>query len=120
MPALLEPAVPLHHGQPLPDPAESERPPGAGSGQQDQDQLLRESLTNVTRHAHATSVEVVVTATGEHVAVDVIDNGVGIGSSTRRSGLTNLRQRAKKRGGTLTVPEHDGTHLRWTVPLPGS
>ena len=80
--------------------------------------VLRESLTNVTRHAKATSVEVVVTATGDHVGVDVIDNGVGIGSSTRRSGLTNLRHRAEERGGTLTAPEHDGTHLRWFVPLP--
>ncbi len=82
--------------------------------------VLRESLTNVTRHAQATTVEVVVTATGEHVEVDVLDDGVGIGSSTRRSGLTNLRERAERHGGTLTAPEHDGTHLRWTVPLPVS
>ena len=82
--------------------------------------VLRESLTNVTRHARATSVEVVVTATAKRVEVDVIDDGVGIGSSTRRSGLTNLRERAEKRGGTLTAPDHAGTHLRWAVPLRGA
>ncbi|WP_426244419.1 GAF domain-containing protein [Nocardioides sp. LHG3406-4] len=80
--------------------------------------VLRESLTNITRHAQATRVEVVVSATGDEVQVDVIDDGVGIGSSTRRSGLTNLRSRAEKHGGRLTAPEHDGTHLRWAVPIP--
>jgi signal transduction histidine kinase len=82
--------------------------------------VLRESLTNITRHAQASNVEVVISATGTDVTIDVIDDGVGIGTATRRSGLENLRRRAEEHGGALTSPAHDGTHLRWTVPLPTS
>ncbi len=79
--------------------------------------VIREALTNVARHAHASHVEVEVSATGAELSVDVLDDGVGIGAAARRSGLANLRDRAERRGGTLTTPDHKGTHLRWTIPL---
>ncbi len=50
-------------------------------------------------------------------ASQVIDNGVGIGEAARRSGLANLRDRAERHGGQLAAPDHEGTHLRWTIPL---
>jgi signal transduction histidine kinase len=49
----------------------------------------------------------------------VVDDGVGLGSSTRRSGLDNLRQRAERRDGQMTVtssPE-EGTQLQWQIAL---
>lgn len=80
--------------------------------------VLREALTNAARHAAATAVEVGLTAGGRQVTLDVSDNGVGIGEATRRSGLDNIRHRAERHGGGLTVDsEGDGTHLVWTVPL---
>ncbi len=88
--------------------------------------VAREALTNVSRHADATRVSVTLTAGSTEFALDVIDDGVGIGDTDRRSGLSNLRQRAAQHGGALTLspapPEHasptrEGTWLRWTIPL---
>jgi signal transduction histidine kinase len=52
-------------------------------------------------------------------AVDVVDDGVGIGSTTRRSGLDNLHRRAEESAGRFTVDAAlgRGTHLTWTIPL---
>jgi signal transduction histidine kinase len=79
--------------------------------------VIREALSNIARHAHASAAEVEVTATSAELTVDVSDNGVGIGESKRRSGLANLARRAERYGGSLTLPDHEGTHLRWTIPL---
>jgi signal transduction histidine kinase len=87
--------------------------------------VIREAVSNVVRHAKAEHVEVSLRATGSDLVVEVIDDGVGIGSTDRRSGLANLRRRAERHGGTLTVgaaPNSDptsprqGTWLRWTIP----
>lgn len=89
--------------------------------------VLREALTNAARHADATRVDIDVAVAGSQLAIDVIDDGVGIGNTVRRSGLANLRQRAERRGGSLSVgrgapdrepPIQEGTCLRWTIPLP--
>ncbi len=81
--------------------------------------VIRESLTNITRHAHASTAEIDVTATPDRLSVDVRDNGTGIGPTTRRSGLDNLRRRAERHNGTLqTHPRQPhGTHLYWSIPL---
>ena len=80
--------------------------------------MLREALTNTARHAHATTVDVELTATRDRVTLDVRDNGTGIGDTTRRSGLANLRHRAEHHGGDLSVDSGpDGTRLAWSVPL---
>jgi signal transduction histidine kinase len=80
--------------------------------------VLRESLTNCVRHAHASSVEVEVTVTSERLSVRVADNGRGIGDRQRLSGLRNLRERAEKHSGSLTISDGPGVTLSWTVPLP--
>jgi PAS domain S-box-containing protein len=83
--------------------------------------VLRETLTNVARHARAGSVRVGVTAGIENRAltVEVVDDGVGLGDSERRSGLANLRKRAEGRGGSFLVesPNGTGTRVSWVVPI---
>ena len=80
--------------------------------------VLREALTNTARHAHATAVDVELTAADDRLTLDVRDNGSGIGDTTRRSGLANLRHRAEHHAGTLTVDSGSaGTRLTWSVPL---
>jgi PAS domain S-box-containing protein len=80
--------------------------------------VLREALSNVARHAHATAAWVAV-HTGDELRLDVTDNGRGLGRPTRSSGLTNLRRRAEKLGGTFEVADRPegGTRLRWHIPL---
>ena len=87
--------------------------------------VVREALTNTARHSGASKAEVSLVATTDTLVLEIIDNGVGIGTSERRSGLDNLRRRAETRGGAFTFgpaptgpTEHgEGTHLRWTIPL---
>jgi signal transduction histidine kinase len=79
--------------------------------------VVREALSNIARHAHASAAAIEVSATPAELTVDVTDNGVGIGETQRRSGLANLARRAERYGGSLTLPDHEGTHLRWTIPL---
>jgi signal transduction histidine kinase len=80
---------------------------------------LREALANVAKHAQAGRVDVTVEA-GHDLLLTVRDNGVGLGKSTRRSGLANLAERAAELGGTMraTPAEGGGTELEWRVPLP--
>jgi signal transduction histidine kinase len=80
--------------------------------------VVREGLSNAARHARASRVEVRVDVTND-LTITVTDNGVGIGTITRTSGLANLRARAAARGGSMTVEKVDkrGTRLRWQVPL---
>ncbi|MGZ4594867.1 MAG: sensor histidine kinase, partial [Actinomycetes bacterium] len=87
--------------------------------------VLGEALSNAARHAHASSVEVLVVASGE-VTLVVHDNGRGIGTPTRASGLGNMRSRAASHGGRCEVTDAPGggTTVRWTAPIgtpePGS
>ena len=80
--------------------------------------VLRESLSNVARHAAASAVHVAVHVDSE-VTVSVADDGRGIPADLVRSGLDNLARRAQKRGGSLSLESgaSTGTHLTWRVPL---
>ena len=85
----------------------------------DVEAVLRESLTNVAKHAQATKIRVRVQADGQRLALTVTDNGIGLGDSTRRSGLANLHRRAERHGGDFDVgnaPE-GGLRLQWSIPL---
>jgi signal transduction histidine kinase len=81
--------------------------------------VLRESLTNIRRHAGATRAEVEVRVDSRHLTVTVSDNGVGLGAVDHQSGLANLRSRAEQHGGSLDLdrPPEGGLRLRWTIPL---
>jgi signal transduction histidine kinase len=80
--------------------------------------VLREALSNAARHAGASRVDVDLTADGTQVALRISDDGVGIAPGGRRSGLTNLLERAQQFGGTFTAKPGDqgGSVLTWTVP----
>jgi signal transduction histidine kinase len=79
--------------------------------------VLREALSNVARHAHASAVRVEVSAR-ERLVLQVCDNGVGMTTTGRRSGLANMASRAEQLGGELTIGDgQPGTMLRWSVAL---
>jgi signal transduction histidine kinase len=80
--------------------------------------VVRESLANVSRHAEASTATVLVSF-GDVLTVEVTDDGVGMTSTERRSGLANLEHRAAARWGELAIEgvEPSGTRVRWTVPL---
>jgi signal transduction histidine kinase len=80
--------------------------------------VVRELVTNVVRHAHASRLTVAVTVS-DAVSVVVTDDGRGLPSITVRSGLANLADRAERRGGRMsTTSGSSGTEVSWVVPLP--
>ena len=81
---------------------------------------LRESLSNVARHASAATVDVEVLTEADHVVLRVADDGVGPPppEALRGLGLDNLTARARKLGGTFALRPGTsaGTIAEWRVP----
>lgn len=80
---------------------------------------ITEALSNVARHANASTTHITLTATDDQVELTVVDNGDGyqpIGGTG--NGLSNLRDRAKRLEGTMTITANSdsGTTLTWTAP----
>jgi GAF domain-containing protein len=85
--------------------------------------VLREALSNTARHAGATRADVMVDVDPDgFLTVTVTDDGTGIPSEGRRSGLRNLAGRAAELGGELRLSPAEpgalrpGTRLEWRVP----
>jgi signal transduction histidine kinase len=82
---------------------------------------LRETLSNVAKHARARRVDVAVSVTEGTVELRVVDDGVGVPDVPRAggSGLRNLAERAEVLGGVFTAQrvEAGGTVVTWRVPL---
>jgi signal transduction histidine kinase len=81
--------------------------------------VTREGLANCARHAQASRVEISLVLTETVVTLKIIDDGHGIGTTTRSSGLTNMRRMAEHHGGSFTVTASDagGTELVWTARI---
>ena len=80
--------------------------------------VLTEALSNVARHAGASSCEVELSVT-DGLRLTVRDDGCGITADVVESGLANMRRRAEARGGSFAARPRDGpgTVLTWSVPL---
>jgi signal transduction histidine kinase len=85
---------------------------------------IREALTNVGRHAHASGASVLLTVDTETCQLRVLDNGQGLDEDKASTiggglGLLNMRRRAEKLRGSMEIetPETGGTLLIWHVPI---
>ena len=81
---------------------------------------IREAVTNVARHAHASEVKVSLSVSEGLCRLQVTDDGVGLDqhhSNEGGLGLVNMRRRAEKLQGHLSVesPESGGTAIVWEV-----
>lgn len=81
--------------------------------------VLNEALSNVARHADASSVQVKVELTEDELILTVVDDGKGFAESSERGhGLDNIETRARQVDGTcaLTRRPAGGTELVWRAP----
>ena len=81
--------------------------------------VVQEALTNVRRHARASSVTVRLQADPAGARVEVVDDGVGFGPDRREGyGLAGIRGRVDEAGGSVDVASAPGrgTHLTVRVP----
>jgi signal transduction histidine kinase len=80
--------------------------------------VVCEALTNVARHAGATSAVVELERNPGALIVEVKDDGIGGASADGGSGLRGLADRVEALGGSLQVwsPQGGGTRLRAEIP----
>jgi len=82
--------------------------------------VVAETLTNTTKHAEASRVDVTVELRDDGLWLRVRDDGVGGADPACGSGLVGLKDRIEAFGGTMTVdsPPGGGTTLVAQLPLP--
>lgn len=79
----------------------------------------QEALTNVRRHAKASSVNVSLDYSGPRVKLAVTDDGVGLGGGkSPGNGLKGLEERLAQVGGTLAFDAPTNGGFRLTVEVP--
>jgi signal transduction histidine kinase len=81
--------------------------------------VVQEALTNVVKHADATTVDVHLRFTGTHVDVEIADDGRGPpGGAMPGRGLLGLTERVEALGGTLITARRPGGGHRVHCVLP--
>lgn len=85
--------------------------------------ILQESLTNVSRHARATSVRVELALDEESISMTVSDNGIGLnkggGQKPGSFGLVGIEERVRILGGKclITSRPNAGTTVHVAIPV---
>ena len=82
----------------------------------------QEALTNITKHAHATRVQIDLSLAGGVMSLEISDNGRGLSqqdlAKTRSFGIRGLHERAGTVGGWIDLSSGPaGTTLILSVPL---
>lgn len=81
--------------------------------------VLREALSNISKHARANNVRVGVMVDDDDVMLTVADDGVGVPQEVIGGhGLANMAERARRLGGDCTIAAQPGggSLLIWQVP----
>jgi signal transduction histidine kinase len=81
--------------------------------------LLQEALTNITKHARANTVRVLVRQNDGELSIEVQDDGRGFDTSAQSSGfgLLGMNERIALAGGTLSISsDASGTLLAARLP----
>jgi signal transduction histidine kinase len=88
--------------------------------------IVQESLTNVARHAGATSAEIIARVADNILTVSVSDDGRGVADPSQRPrrslGMMGMRERARHLGGTLSIGSRrdgKGTIVELRIPAHG-
>jgi signal transduction histidine kinase len=80
--------------------------------------VVAEAMTNATKHAHASGMDIDVRVDGWELVLSIRDDGVGGADTGNGSGLIGLIDRVEALGGHLEIasPPGGGTALRVAIP----
>ena len=87
--------------------------------------IVREALTNISKHARATSITIRMFAFEDHLHISICDDGVGIDKqnttahmySGYQQGLVGIRERVTLLDGQLTIESLEGRGTRVDVEI---
>jgi signal transduction histidine kinase len=81
--------------------------------------IIQEGVSNASRHGQASQIEVVLRISGEHLVVEVRDNGTGFDVKAQAAGLglRSMAQRAESLNGVMEIKSDQGTAIRLIVPM---
>jgi signal transduction histidine kinase len=84
--------------------------------------IVQELLTNVIRHAQATTVDVRLSEADERLLLELTDNGTGIAlhqiTQPKSLGLRGMEERAALLGGSFTITGAPGVGTTARIALP--
>jgi two-component system, NarL family, sensor histidine kinase UhpB len=81
--------------------------------------VIQEGMTNVLRHANASTMSVEATIEGPQVAIEICDDGIGFPSDQPFGrGLTGMHERVRALSGTFEFKRENGrTYVRCRLPV---
>ena len=79
--------------------------------------ILREAVTNIARHADASTARLQFVVAGDVLQMIISDDGRGIGTR-RGNGLTGMRERVEAVDGVLSIDGGRGIGSQLTVSVP--
>lgn len=85
--------------------------------------VFQEALTNISKHAHASRVDVRLVQQGEEILLEIADDGRGLDPEDLKKpksfGLRGIRERLKSLGGSFYIGpgEKGGTRIMVRAPL---
>ena len=82
--------------------------------------IFKEAVNNAARHSQCSKVRIDFHADGSFLTLVVSDDGTGfdLSASAEGNGLKNMRQRANKLGGTLSVETAEGKGTTVSARIP--
>lgn len=89
--------------------------------------IIRESLSNILRHANANTVQLEIKQRREELYVRIEDDGIGFESDDQQNnkasyGLKTMKERSEELGGTFTIrsKKGQGTYIYIRIPNQGN
>lgn len=84
--------------------------------------VFQEALTNIGKHAQASCIEVLLAVDGDHLVLEIVDDGRGIAPDDlfkpQSFGIRGMEERAAALGGTLQVRNGAGCGCAATIRIP--
>jgi signal transduction histidine kinase len=83
--------------------------------------IAQEAMTNIVKHAKATTVEIALSTQNDRLTLTIEDNGIGIATDRKKPGshgIAGMRHRLKSFDGTFTITQGEpGTKVTASAPM---